>query len=115
MLKAFVVVFLFGLVGCDTAKEPFRNYCDSEVSYNLWKQESGYRLNLRVGTVTGPLASVHACQINKNSPRSINLAQDVSSPEEADKLIDKYRQIYAGKVAVAKRAEAEELPKLPTD
>jgi hypothetical protein len=111
-IRTFVVVVLgFVLVGCGITAVPVRNYCDSEVSYDLWKQESGYRLYLKVGTV----ASAQACRLTPDASRAINLTQDVSSPEEADKLIDKYRQIYAEKVAAAKRAKAEELPKLPTD
>lgn len=105
MIIRIVVALVLGFVltGCGIETQPVRNYCDQEVSYDLWKQESGYRLYLRVGK----MASVMICRVNPDVSRTINLSQDVSSPEEADKLIDKYRQLYAEKVAATKIVQSQ--------
>ncbi|MBA3733120.1 hypothetical protein H0W91_01955 [Patescibacteria group bacterium] len=109
MIMRIVVLFsLVTLVGCAEFKSPVRHYCDNEIVYSLWKQDNGYKLVMNVGKV-----SEGACMSSLNTERDINLSQDVSSPEEADKLIDKYRQQKAEKVAVIKPVTAE-LPKLPT-
>ena len=99
---------LFG--GCDKLLVvPVRAYCDREVSYTLWKQEGrAYRLHLNVGAV-----DERVCIGNLDVSREINLSQDVSSPEEADKLVEKYRRLYVEKLAARRPTMKLELPKLP--
>ncbi|HBZ04758.1 MAG TPA: hypothetical protein DEO25_03485 [Candidatus Zambryskibacteria bacterium] len=79
-------------------REVVRDYCDTEVAYTLWKQESGYWLNLHVGPATTTVYSS-----NPGRTRMVNLSQKVSSPEEADKLVRETQQALAEKLAKARR------------
>lgn len=110
MIMRIVVLFsLVTIVGCSTFDAPIRNFCDKELAYRLWKKDTSYHLDLEVGQV-----GKGACRTGLYYDREINVSQDVSSPEEADKLIDKYRREYAEKVTVVKpTAHVPELPKLP--
>lgn len=98
VLVAIVIVFvaLVAIIGCGEPSVVVREYCDSETSYAILKAEPGYRLVLRVGKVDPGV-----CQIGRWRYREINLETIVSSPEEADRLIDKYRRLYAEKVSGA--------------
>ena len=83
-----LVSLLILLVSC-TQSQPVRTYCDTELSYTLWKQESGgFRLYLQVGQVEERVCKNQLL----DSARKINLSQDVASLEEADKLIAEDRQ-----------------------
>jgi hypothetical protein len=88
-----LILLIFVFVGCDLRQELVSDYCDKEVSYNLWKQKSGYWLNLHVG-----LMDAGVCRVNPSKHRTINLSRLVSSPEEADRLVEKYRRAYAEKL-----------------
>ncbi|MFA5888717.1 MAG: hypothetical protein WCW47_00955 [Candidatus Paceibacterota bacterium] len=85
-----VLVLTVFVGGCELNSVVVRHYCDKEVSYNLWKKDSQYWLNLHVGSV-----GERACAVNPDMPRAINLRQYVSSGEEADKLIERHRRAYA--------------------
>ena len=79
-------------------REVVRDYCDTGISYTLWKQESGYWINIHVGPTI-----ISTCSSNPSRTRAINLSQKVSSIEEADRLIEKYQQAIAEKLNVRKQ------------
>lgn len=105
MFQRLVVLGLccFILASCEMLQRqiPVLDYCDSELTYQLWKRDNGYWLNLDVGLVDSRACSP-SLNVRYNTDREINLSQNVSSPEEADSLVNKYRQLYAEKIAARK-------------
>jgi hypothetical protein len=85
---------MIGFFSAACAVAPTRQYCDGEVSYEIWKQDSGFRLDLHIGK-----APTQTCSVNPDRTRTSNLYADVASVDEGVKLVDEYHQKYLERLA----------------
>lgn len=94
MIKVFarvvvVVLVLVGVTACDTTQEPEVAFCNTQYEYWVRKNETGYKLSMRVGRIVG----LRDCDHNwPNRKTTFSVERQVSSKEEALKLMEEYRE-----------------------
>ena len=89
-MRMIIALFVLVLTVACTQYRSVESYCGADAMYQINKLgDNGYRLYLKVGDMDPAI-----CRVNEWRDRDINLSADVSSLEEAHKLIEQERQRY---------------------